>query len=745
MLKLITYSLLLFIFSNCSVAQHPTLLLTKKEVAEIKSNYLSAPLFVETLNSSIAEVDKLISDGVIVPVPKDMAGGYSHEVHKRNFLLVPQAGAIYQITGDEKYAKYVKDVFLAYAALYPTIGKHPSDKSYSPGKLFWQCLNDANWLVYMSQAYDSIYEYLSSEERATIESQLLRPFADFISIENPKFYNRVHNHSTWGNAAVGMLALVLDDDDLLQRALYGLPIDKSMDQEFDNDGGYINIPGQNKAGFYAQLDNAFSPDGYYEEGPYYQRYAMSPFILFAQAIQNNKPELKIFEYRDDLLKKALFTLINLSDSDGTFYPINDAQKGMSYKSRSLISAVDAIYNLCGRDPQLLSIAEEQGKVQLDYGGYIVAKDIATGKLTAFKKQATAYTDGADGKSGGVAILRGGNERHEISCLFKYASQGMGHGHFDRLGYSLYDDNTEILQDYGAARWVNIDQKAGGRYLKENNTWAKQSIAHNAIVINETSHFSGDIKQASITAPDLYYFKSNDSIQVVSAKEYNAYPNTTMHRTLVLLNAKDILDPIFIDITKVNGDSISQIDLPFQFAAQLMESSIPLNTFTENLEKLGTKYGYNHIWKEAEGDLIGDQFNITWYNQNKFFTSYALSDNEDILIFGRIGADDPEFNLRRDALYIHRKLQSNDALFVNAIKSHGKYSAVEEISIKPYADHVTLTKILDNRAYTIISVKELDNEWLIKISNQDNIENKLHNIKVNDTIYEWRGKIEINKI
>ena len=51
---------------------------------------------------------------------------------------------------------------------------------------------------------------------------------------------------------------------------------------------------------------------------------------------------------------------------------------------------------------------------------------------------------------------------------------------------------KLLQDYGLARFVNIEQKGGGNYLKENKTWAKQTIAHNTITQNETSHFNGEV-------------------------------------------------------------------------------------------------------------------------------------------------------------------------------------------------------------------------------------------------------------
>jgi len=112
-----------------------------------------------------------------------------------------------------------------YAKMYPTLPIHPKPRSYARGKLFWQCLNDSNWLVFTSQAYDCIYDFLSEEERKTLETDLFRPFADHISKDNPQFFNRVHNHATWGNAAVGMIALAMDDDELLDRALNGVQVE----------------------------------------------------------------------------------------------------------------------------------------------------------------------------------------------------------------------------------------------------------------------------------------------------------------------------------------------------------------------------------------------------------------------------------------------------------------------------------------------------------------------------------------
>lgn len=726
--------------------QHPNLILTKTGIEEVRAQLADVALFAKSLDAATEEVESWMKKGPQVPIPKDMAGGYSHEVHKQNFLLAQKAGALYQIKQEEKYARFLKDLFMAYAELFPTLGKHPATRSYARGKIFWQCLNDANWLVYMSQAYDCIYEYLDEAERRKLEEKLFGPFMDYISIENPQFFNRIHNHSTWGNAGVGMMALVMGDEKRLQRALYGLDLKSTGKEAVDNDGGLIKMPGQKTAGFFAQLDNAFSPDGYYTEGPYYQRYAMSPFILFAQALENHKPELKIFEYRDDLLKKAVYVLLNLTDSEGSFYPVNDAQKGMSYHSRELISAVDAVYYLCGRDKGLLAIAKEQNSFQLDQAGFQVALDISKGLTQPFPKKPMELLDGAKGEEGAMAILRAASGDSDISCLFKYSAQGMGHGHFDRLAYSLYDGSTEVLQDYGSARWVNIDQKSGGGYLKENKSWAKQSIAHNTVVVDERSQFGGNTKKANPFHAEPWFFDaSNPKIQLVSAKEVNAYEGVELHRTLCLLSDETFEKPLLIDVFRLQSEEAHQLDLPFHFQQQLLSANFDYEVFGEKLEVLGEKQGYQHVWKEAEAKAENGEVRLSWFSDNKFYELTTLTQSNDELLLARLGANDPKFNLRRDAFFILRKKDKKDALFVSTIRSHGSYSPVSEIPINPYPDHIELKVLLDQRDYSIIEIKTQNSSpMILMIANASNDPEQTHRLKLGERELSWKGSVSLIK-
>jgi len=716
--------------------EHPKLIMTKAGVEQIRAELGTVPLFDATLKNVKAEVDAEIELGIDTPIPKDYSGGYTHERHKRNFFIMQKAGALYQILEDDKYANYVRDMLFQYEGMYMDLPLHPKERSYARGKLFWQCLNDANWLVYVSQAYDAIYDYLSAEERKTLEDNLFRPFADHISVDSPQFFNRVHNHSTWGNAAVGMIGLVMGDDELVQRALYGIPFDEIDASAKDNDGGFI-FSADGKAGFLANLEEPFSPDGYYTEGPYYQRYAMYPFLIFAQGLTNVNPELEALQHKDGVLLKAVDALLALSDADGEFFPLNDGQKGMSYHTGALVTAVDIAYHVGGQDPRLLSVAEEQGRVLLDDAGFSVALAIRDGKSQPFEKKSVNLSDGPDGQQGGVALLRYGSE--DLTLLFKYSAQGLSHGHYDKLSYSLYEDGDEVLQDYGLARFVNIEQKGGGNYLKENRTWAKQTVAHNTITQNETSHFEGKYEIGSQHHSDLYFYDdSNSDVQVVSAIESNAYRGTEMKRTLAMIKNERFGKPFLLDIFRVSSDTENQYDLPFYFMGQVIQVNYEYDS-PPALRPLGEKNGYQHLYLEGEGKPSSDNTRFSWLGNGRFYTMTSVTDADDSLLFTRLGANDPDFNLRRDAAFMIRRKDAADTVFVSAIEPHGSYSPVSELALDANSHIAALRVVHDDERYTAVAIEDLDGQTSVFVlADTDASASKQHQLKIDGKKYRWTG-------
>ncbi|MBX3562797.1 MAG: alginate lyase family protein [Sphingomonas sp.] len=617
------------------------------------------PLFETELTRTRVAVERAMQAGIDVPVPRDPGGGLTHEQHKRNYLTIYGAGQLFAITGEQRYADHVRRLLLAYAELYPALGRHPAAANQVPGRLFWQSLNDSVWLVHAIQGYDAIRGTLNEADRRTIDDQVFRRAARFLSDENPENFDRIHNHATWATAGVGMTGYVLGDRELVEKALRGT----------DRSG---------RGGFLRQIDLLFSPDGYYAEGPYYQRYALLPFVVFARAIETNEPERRIFAYRDGLLLKAVRTAIQLSYG-GYFFPINDAMPDKGIDTEELVQGVAIAYGAT-RDPALLSIAEGQRRTILTGDGLAVARDLAAGRARPFAFVSALFRDGPAGDQGALAVLRSDPGPRSQTLVMKSSSQGMGHGHFDRLNWLLYDNGNAIVTDYGAARFLNIEAKDGGRYLPENDSWAQQSIAHNTLVVNEASHFAAQLDPAEASAPRQLFFQGEGPTRLSTAEEDRAYPGVRFRRTLAQLDIEGLESPVVIDLLRVDGERPARYDLPLHFSGHIIETGFPLRSNIAARPVLGAANGYQHLWVDATGAPEPGNGRVTWLNGGRFYTWHALPPTGAQAIFAESGANDPRFNLRRAPVLILRADNQIDTMFVSLLEPHGAYDAVAETTV-----------------------------------------------------------------
>lgn len=701
-------TMLCFLFVCVSVqAQHPNTFFTKKEAAEVKKNIALYPLLNQSFIQIKKDVDQWIGKDVDVPFPKDPAGGYTHDKHKANYTLMFNSGILYNLTGEAKYATLVKNMMLKYAALNPTLKNHPEATSSSPGRIFWQALNDANWMVYTGMAYDLIYNSLTPAEHKIIEDGAFKPEVDFFTHDLKDWFNLIHNHAVWATAGVGIIGIATNNQDYIDMALKGTAKD-------------------GKRGFIALMDNLFSPDGYYTEGPYYTRYAILPYALFANALNNSNPSLKIFEHRNRILQKALQTCLQQTNIDGSFFPFNDALKEKDYTSNELVSAIDIFWNAYGPDDNALFVAKKQNRVMLNKGGTAIAAAIAKNKNIPvyFKYKSFESTDGVNGNEGGVSIFRNGKNDNLTSLLFKYTSHGLSHGHYDKLGIMLYDKGNEIITNYGSVRFVGVEQKYGGRYLAENKKYAGQTIAHNTIVMDETSHFEGKEETAEKFHSDkLFSSYTNPAVQVVAAKEDNAYPGSHMQRTLYMLELPGGKKMV-ADIFNVQSDKVHQYDLPFQYNGALINTSVKYKSSTKKMEPLGKNNGYQFLWKEAEGSAVDTIVQLTFLNHHTYYTISSLVQDSAQMFYTRTGANDPDFNLRHEPAFIIRK-NGKDQSFVSVIEIHGKFDPVYEFSSNAYPSVKQIKLLQNDNEYTIAEIMVEDKKLMIAQCNNSTDDKKQH--------------------
>ena len=650
---------------------HPKLILTAADVVQLRREWTSVPAFAEAVNRLIVSMDERIAQPLNVPVPRDAGGGYTHEQHKANYKTIYEAGLLYQITREKKYADHAKALFFEYGEMYPGLSEHPEKKEQSPGRLFWQSLNEAVWLLYSIQGYDAVVETLSADERENIEQNVLNPMAIFLSDMAPQTFDKIHNHGTWAAAAVGMTGYVLGNQEYVEKALYGL----------DKTG---------KAGFLKQIDLLFSPDGYYNEGPYYQRYALMPFVVFAKAIQTNEPERDIFAYRDGLLLKAVYAAIQLS-YNGLFFPINDALPDKGIDTVELVIGTAIAYGFT-QDPELLSIAEAQQSIDISTDGFAVAKALHEKKAQVFPYRSMQFSDGAQGDRGALSILRSGSHAGHQALVMKNTSQGLGHGHFDKLSYLFYDNGRMIVTDYGAARFLNIEAKYGGHYLPENNAWAKQTIAHNTLVVDEQSHFDGKLKPAEKVAPEPLFFDLEDDIEIVSAKMDGAYADVSFTRTMAMIPADELEHPIVLDLLRVESEGTHQYDLPLHYRGHIVDTSFPVSAHAVEQKPLGKNNGYQYLWLTAEAKPEPAFNQVTWLLENRFYTYSIYSETPQSLLFTRLGANDPNFNLRPETAIIQRSSSTGPRSFVSLIEVHGEYNPTLEFTRKSHSQVTDLKAV-----------------------------------------------------
>jgi len=707
-------------------APHPRIFLTREEAAAVRTAAARYPLLGRTLSAARETMAQALATPIDVPQPGE-AGGYAHERHKQNYREMQLAGQLYQITGEERYAAYVRDVLEKYAVLYPTLGAHPLSKNQAPGKLFHQSLNEANWLVATAIAYDCVYDWLKPAERARFEANVLRPMADWLSVTQAKEFDRIHNHGTWAVAAVGMLGYVLGDTSYVNRALYGTKRDRS-------------------GGFLRQLDLLFSPDGYYMEGPYYIRYALMPFYHFAEAIHRAQPALGIYAYRDSILKKALYSAVQTAFPNGVFAPINDASRTMAIDAPEVILAVDLAYERYGANANLLGAAAIQDRVILNGGGVAVARDMAARRTPpAVSWSSVEFTDGSDGKRGGLGILRSGAGRDATMLLMKYGVHGEGHGHFDKLHFILFDGGREVVPDYGFSRWINVEPKYGGRYLPENDSYAMQTVAHNTVVVDQATQNGADFDEAEATWAERHFFDgTNAKVQAMSARADRYYAGVGMQRTMLLVRDARLQYPVVIDLFRLTSAATHTYDYPIHHRGQLIATNVKYEANVARQEPLGAKFGYEHIWKEAAGTTDGP-VRATWLDGNRYYSITTAAAPGTEVIFGRTGANDPNFNLIVEPMMIVRR-RAGDHVFASVIEPHGYFNEAQERS-EQARPRLQAVRVLGHSAEATVAEVTGDGglRWTVMIANTAASATARHRVTFGAQTFEWTGNYSVRGV
>ena len=276
-------------------------------------------------------------------------------------------------------------------------------------------------------------------------------------------------------------------------------------------------------------------------------------------------------------------------------------------------------------------------------------------------------------------------------------------------------------------------------MPENTSWAKQTVAHNTLVVDQSSHFGGQYEIGSQYHSELYALDlSNTDQQFVSAIERNAYPGVSFHRTLAVIKDPALADAILIDILNVGSDTEHRYDLPTHYLGQIIDLGFE-NEASSQLVALGNDAGYQHLFVEGHGKASGGSSYFTWLNEGRFFSQTFLSVDDDLLIFARLGANDPNFNLRRDPVLIQRREDSAGTIFASVVETHGHYSPVSELAVNALRHVQDMSLVVDTPSYTALSINlRKGGNRILVIANTEPSDQVEHKLDINGVAYRWRG-------
>ncbi|TDE24386.1 chondroitin lyase [Vibrio owensii] len=710
------------------------ILLTEAEVELLRKEVGKPSLMGKSIEANRKELEAFMRLPLDVPGHGE-AGGYEHNRHKQNYTYMNLAGRLFLITQEEKYAQFVKDLLAIYAEKYLTFDFHVQKNTNPTGRLFHQILNEHCWLMFTSLAYSCVASVMTKEERTAVVERIFEPMLDMFTVKYAHDFDRIHNHGIWAVAAVGICGLAIGKPEYLEMSVYG--------QDRDDTGGFL-----------AQISQLFAPSGYYMEGPYYHRYAIRPTCVFAEVVHRHMPEVDIYNYKDKVIGNTVQAMLATAYPNGEFPALNDASRTMSITDMGVQVAVSVYSKHYGMDDNILGMAKIQNAVWMHPCGLELSqaydKAIADREIGMPFWPSVELNEGPTGNNGAQGFIRMQDKTGDVSQLvMNYGQHGMGHGNFDTLGITFFNRGQEVLREYGFCRWVNVEPKFGGRYLDENKSYARQTIAHNAVTIDEQCQNGFDVDRADSVHGLPHFFKvEGTEINGMSAFANDHYPNTDMQRSVFMLNLDELEAPLLLDLYRIEGEGEHQYDYSHQYDGQIVRTNFDYQSFGE-LSTLGDDFGYQHLWKVASGK-VQDTALVSWLQNNTYYTwlgtsSSAKQNGDNEVIFTRTGANDPSFNLRSEPAFILRS-KGESTLFASVLETHGYFNEEFEQSVNARGQVKDIRVVGYNAVGSIVEITTEKSLVTVMISNVLGADDQTpHQVELNGKTYSWNGfySLEVN--
>ena len=154
--------------------------------------------------------------------------------------------------------------------------------------------------------------------------------------------------------------------------------------------------------------------------------------------------------------------------------------------------------------------------------------------------------------------------------------------------------------------------------------------------------------------------------------------------------------------------------------------------------LGQKNGYQHIWVDAKGTpKSADNAFLTWILDGRFYSYRWVPQAGSETILAESGANDPNFNLRREPIVIQRVSGGKDTVFASILEAHGRYDGAAEKTSLSDSQIKTMRLVQDN-GMDILVIETLAGAKSVLAISYDMAKDKKHSAVIDGETVSWTG-------
>ena len=577
---------------------HPYLYFNENDIDELKAK-IETEAYAE---DAFKDLQKNADEAVQRTTGEFSLPPTKNNLHLHLGEIARDAGLVYWITEDAKYKEAAITIMGEYADHYPD---YPLTGSYD-GRLTAQTLEESEWLINIAWVYDMMYPFLDYKERNKVEENVLKNAIEVID----RYQRGLSNWQVWHNAAIGNAALVLKDMSRLDQVI--------------ND---------QKHGAIRQLSEGIRQDGLWWEGPStYHEYAIKPLMYLSVPLyQSNQDLFHVKNGEQYAIKEMLDSLMNYAFGNMARPAIGNA----AYKTlqSKMIYEIGFHYY---QDPKYAwlikqSVGENrEGSLTEPWAVLFADKDLSSADFSIGTNDFAPEGENKNGstfyRDSGLTIIRNhkpAEEAMNVSLFYSPPGTPNGHLHADKLGIMMYANSKMWLKDAGSLGYDN----------PMHVSWAKQTLAHNTLVVDQTSQYpQGDstyLWQADEPGnPSSGYLKHDFIGPVVKqtrAITEAVYEGVAMERTTTML------DEYVLDWFHAESEDNHTYDLPFHIDGDLKDITVDDRS---NADQLRDKGGYQHL-NSLEKGISDELWEATYQKDDQFFTLTMLGEEQTSIYTGNV--------------------------------------------------------------------------------------------------------------